>query len=510
MNAIQSKPAPFTVAQFANSDRLPTLPEVALKLLQIAQADEPVYADVSRIIRADPVVSGKILKTVNSALFGFRQKIETIEDAVPKLGLTLLRTLILSFHLSRHEAHSQELKPVLQDLWRSSLTQAVFAELIGENIADADPQSYFLAAMLQDIGVLAMISEAPTPYLSHVLNRAQFPQVTAAERSYFGFSHVEVTVRILERWGLDECFGDALQHHHDRVVPRGASRSQGLAVTLQAATQGTEMLFSNRSSKTPLAPAVRQWASFLQTRLGLTESQAQEIIQEVPSRVREYSAIFSFNIGQDVCSEHVICQAKDLLQEIALQNQMEMIKRAKNRKNWVDHELLYRDSLSGLYNRRFMNDKLADCLDQSLKKRQPMAFLFMDVDEFKSINDNFGHATGDKAIQHVARWLEKSLRKHDLAMRLGGDEFLVVLQKIKELDFEVVAQRITGEIPPLVLDDGEKIEIGLSVGGTFYQPEKGDGSDPNWLIDQADQAMYVAKRSGGQTLSIQKFVGRAG
>ena len=290
----------------------------------------------------------------------------------------------------------------------------------------------------------------------------------------------------------------------------GASRSLGLAVTLQAATQGTEMLFSSRSSKTPLAAAVSQWASFLQTRLRLTESQTQEIVQEVPDRVREYSAMFSFDIGDDVCGERVINEAKDLLQEIALSNQMELVKQRKNRKNKADDERLYRDSLSGLFNRHFMNDKLAECLELSIKKRQPVAFLFMDVDKFKSINDNFGHAAGDKAIQHVARWLEKSMRKPDLAMRLGGDEFLVVLQKIKERDFEVIAQRIAGEIPPLELPDGEEIEIGLSVGGSFYQPEKGDCSDPNWLIDRADQEMYIAKRRGGRSLSIQKFVGKPG
>ena len=108
----------MSIHRFANSQKLPTLPEIALKLVQIAQQEEPDYREVSRIIRSDPVVSGKVLKTVNSALFGFRQRIETVEQAVPKLGITLLRTLILSFHLSRHESHQAALEPVLQTLWR--------------------------------------------------------------------------------------------------------------------------------------------------------------------------------------------------------------------------------------------------------------------------------------------------------------------------------------------------------------------------------------------------------
>lgn len=213
------------IKRFASSTKLPTLPEIALKLVEIAHQEEPNYQEVSRIIRSDPVVSGKVLRTVNSALFGFRQRVETVEQAVPKLGITLLRTLILSFHLAQHKTHQKKLEPVLQTLWRSSLTQAVFAELIAEQVDNADPPSYFLAAMLQDIGILAMLSEAPLEYTEHVLTRSQFPNVASAERSHFGLSHVDVSVEILDRWGLGSTFGAAVQHHHDRVVPAQTNRT---------------------------------------------------------------------------------------------------------------------------------------------------------------------------------------------------------------------------------------------------------------------------------------------
>jgi diguanylate cyclase (GGDEF)-like protein len=508
VNAILKTPTrpTFTVDQFANSNKLPTLPEVALRLVQIAQQSEPDYAEVCRVIRNDPVVSGKILKTVNSALFGFCRKIEAVEEAVPKLGMTLLRTLILSFHLSKHKTEQSQLAPVFQDHWRSSLTQAVIAELIAEQFEDAEPPAYFLAGMMQDIGILAMLSEAPTDYLKHVLDRAKFPNVSAAERSHFGFSHVEVTTRILDAWGMSECFGDALPHHHNRVVPVAKGKNRRLAITLQAASQGAEMLFSSKTSTTPFATAVKEWASFLKMQMGLSEQAAETIIEEVGKRVDEYSALFSFNIGESVSSERVVTEAKLLLQEIALENQLSLIAATKAPKR-VDDDALYRDSLCGLFNRRYMNEKLGEHLETSVKKRQLIAFLFLDVDKFKSINDGYGHAVGDQAIKHVAAWLGDSIRKSDLAIRLGGDEFLIVLRKLTEHDFESTAGRIARNMPPLILEDGREIAITLSVGGTLYQPEKGDSADPNWLIDQADQLMYQAKRDGGHTLSSQKFVG---
>ncbi len=211
---------PFSIDQFASSARLPSLPHVAAKLIELAQQEDPDFAEVSRAIQSDPVVSGKVMTTVNSALFGFRPKVETIRDAVNKLGVNMIRTLLLSFHLARHKPGQPDLEPLFQNHWRSSLTQAVIAELIAEQIQQ-ESASCFLAAMVQDIGILAMLSEAPEIYLSNIVKRNAFPNVAAAERSIFGFSHVDVSIAIIRKWGLSSRFENAIRHHHDQVfTPR--------------------------------------------------------------------------------------------------------------------------------------------------------------------------------------------------------------------------------------------------------------------------------------------------
>lgn len=496
-----------SIERFANSNRLPSLPEVALRLVEIAQQDDPDYNEVSRIIRSDPVVSGKILKTVNSALFGFRQRVESIEQAIPKLGITLLRTIILGFHLANHKSIQGQVDPVLEKLWRSSLTQAVLAEMIAEENKWTDPSSYFLAAMLQDIGILAMVSEAPVEYLSNVLSRAEFPNVTTAERNHFGISHVDVSVEILNRWGLGSTFGAAVKHHHDRVTPQQTSRGNCLSIALQAASLGAAVLFSTRTSNTSLDSSLDQWIGFLRTHFDFSPAQAEEMISDVNQRVCEYSSLFSFQIGDSVQTQQVVAEAKQMLQEIALNSQLEQISRSSTKAQKKNDDPLYRDELSGLFNRRFMNDHLNDQLARNIKKKKPVAFLFLDVDKFKEINDSYGHSIGDKAIQHIAQWLNTSLRKNDLAIRLGGDEFLVILQQVSEKEFETIAQRITNQVPVFQANPDQPVEISLSVGATYYQPVKGDEADANWLIDQADQSMYRAKKEGGDTISVQKFLG---
>ncbi|MCA9212777.1 MAG: GGDEF domain-containing protein [Planctomycetales bacterium] len=497
------------IEAFANSNKLPTLPEIALKLVELAQQDEPDYREVCRVIRADPVVSGKVLKTVNSALFGFRQRVQSIEEAVPKLGVSLLRTLILSFHLASFKTQQSEVRPVMQSLWRSSLTQAVVAELIAEQLSHADPPTYFLAGMLQDIGVLAMLVEAPDEYTENVLSEAQFPDVASAERSHFGFSHVDVSVAILSQWDIGANITAAVRSHHYRVMPPQTNRDNSLAVALQAASLGTSVLSSPQVSKNSLDSSLRQWLGFLQTHFKLTSQDAEGMVDDVKARVDEYSALFSFQINEGVQTEEVILEAKTLLQDIALNNHLELIthKSPSRRKKLLDQEV-YRDYLSGLYNRRFMNEQLNEQIEQCVRKRKPIACLFLDVDKFKDINDTYGHGVGDDAIRHVARWLNASIRKNDVAIRLGGDEFLVILQNVKDSEFERIASRIANEIPAVALPNGERIDVYLSVGCTYYTPERGDVADANWLIDQADKAMYRAKKNGGNAITILRFVGQ--
>ncbi|MGB7346297.1 MAG: GGDEF domain-containing protein [Pirellulaceae bacterium] len=496
---------PYTVKQFSTSNCLPTLPEVASKLIELAQQEDPDFREVARVIRTDPVVSGKVMKTVNSALFGFRPKVETIEDAVNKLGLNMIRTLLLSFHLAQHDSDQAELEPIWQDHWRSSLTQAVFAELIAEQLG-VEPSAYFLAAMIQDIGILAIVSEKPRLYVDSILDRGKFPTVAAAERSVLGFCHVDVSAEIIRNWGLAARFEQAVLHHHDQVVPAPDKDDDPIVAVTRAASLGAAVVLSSSNSDA-LDDMLDQWTDCLKTQFDITPEQANEMISEVNALVNEYSVLFRFNIGESVRADRVVAKAKDMLQEIALANQMALVaSKSTSRKNRIENHDLYRDELSGLHNRRFMNEHLSDLMASAINKKKPIALLFMDVDQFKRINDNLGHSIGDQAIQHVANWLQSSIRSEDFAIRLGGDEFLVILESITMPQFRVVAQRVASEIPPMQLDS-DSIEIRLSAGGTFYQPATGDRSDPNWLIDQADRSMYVAKRSGGGCVAIEQYNG---
>lgn len=153
--------------------------------------------------------------------------------------------------------------------------------------------------------------------------------------------------------------------------------------------------------------------------------------------------------------------------------------------------IAHHDALTGLPNRLLFADRMEQELARARREGTLLAVLFLDVDQFKVINDGLGHDFGDRVLVHVARRLERSLRARDTLARLGGDEFSVILPEItKPEDGAIVAAKLLREISqPLQLDDGT-LHITSSIGIAVF-PQ--DGRDQRTLLRRADAAMYAAK-----------------
>jgi diguanylate cyclase (GGDEF)-like protein len=151
------------------------------------------------------------------------------------------------------------------------------------------------------------------------------------------------------------------------------------------------------------------------------------------------------------------------------------------------------DSLTGLPNRKHFHDKLAETIVSSERGRKTFALLYLDLDGFKAINDDLGHAIGDQIIEDTARRLEQCVRKDDMVARMGGDEFVVLLRDVTPLDLTKVAEKIIETLSRPFTISNHVLRITTSVGGSTY-PQ--DGVDANTLIHNADSAMYETKRNG--------------
>lgn len=157
------------------------------------------------------------------------------------------------------------------------------------------------------------------------------------------------------------------------------------------------------------------------------------------------------------------------------------------------HAILLRDlamvdALTGLYNRRFAEQRLTAEVARSARKGHPLTVVLMDLDEFKYINDTFGHPAGDLVLQEFAAALNRVIRGGDLAVRMGGDEFLLILPECNLTQLQLVLNRIG----PLEVEwNGRKIPIKYSAGWKQYDT----GDLPEAMIAGADQALYTNKRA---------------
>jgi diguanylate cyclase (GGDEF)-like protein/PAS domain S-box-containing protein len=186
---------------------------------------------------------------------------------------------------------------------------------------------------------------------------------------------------------------------------------------------------------------------------------------------------------------HFLSVGKDITERVEEQRRLE--------------KLAYFDELTGLPNRTVLQDRLSHALSKARRNGTAIAVLFVDLDQFKSVNDTLGHAAGDELLRVTADRIRSCLRECDTVVRLAGDEFIVVLEELHEgLMAHVAADKLMAAIVRPLLLNQHRINITCSI-GVSIGPDVGDNVDS--VLKKADVAMYAAKQKGRN--NYQSFSG---
>ncbi|MGD8639004.1 MAG: diguanylate cyclase [Gammaproteobacteria bacterium] len=171
----------------------------------------------------------------------------------------------------------------------------------------------------------------------------------------------------------------------------------------------------------------------------------------------------------------------------------------KQTENKLSH-LAHHDSLTGLANRLAFTANLEQALERAQRHLQKVALMFIDLDRFKQINDCLGHAAGDRVLQVVAQRIKKSVRGQDVVCRLGGDEFIIIVEELTHIkDIENLAEKIIKLVSQPIQIGDQKVSVSTSVGISIFPDDANTAQD---LAKAGDAAMYSAKSRGRQTFAF--------
>lgn len=159
-----------------------------------------------------------------------------------------------------------------------------------------------------------------------------------------------------------------------------------------------------------------------------------------------------------------------------------------------------RDMLTGLHNRRVFEERIGSMLETARRQDRPITVASMDLDHFKQINDNLGHAAGDIALQRVAKVMTEMVRNSDLLVRMGGDEFVLVLPDTALEAARLLAERLCAAVDGLDINAGDGSRLGMSIGLVQWNPEM---SKDEWL-QRTDEILYQAKKSGRCRVCVEE------
>lgn len=296
---------------------------------------------------------------------------------------------------------------------------------------------------------------------------------------------------------------DASSQHQDKLRPtlveKNILRRENAVVDAEAAVLNREKLATARED----AAHVRESAADLREDAAhLRESTAQA--REGEAHVREETAT---SREQDIRATKTLqaatagdqitmlrqANAHLVITTIEAQKQTEQVEMAKGK---LDH-LAHHDVLTDLPNRLLLQDRLGQAIEVARRQDRQLAVMFMDLDNFKHINDSLGHAVGDQLLLSVAQRLVACVRHSDTVSRQGGDEFLLLLPLIEHAeDAALSAQKILAALALPHHINQEYLHISVSIGISIYPA---DGQDAQALIKSADTAMYYAKNNGRNT-----------
>ncbi len=489
--------------QVLASPRLPMLPAVAIQILDLTTGSHVNLKAVAELIRNDQALSAKVLRTVNSSYYGLKAPCGTIRQAIVYLGVNTVKTLVLGFSLvdvvSRAGKRNRSFDYV--SYWRRALHSATAASEIARRIGNGnvDPEAAFLGALMQDIGMVALLQALDDRYASLVSDAgADHDQLVALERAALGTDHAEVAGRIADCWKLPVHLQQAIRWHHD--ADSADEEHAALARIVEVARIAAAALDDDAAACNRLHEAARR-------HFGLVRQEIESVLMIVAKQCQQLAPLLGVDIGEEIDLDALLIRADEQFtaHQAAVARQTEMMRQTNE---YLAVQAMC-DALTKVANRRSFDRQLEQHFKQAMAWGYCLGLVFVDIDHFKHINDTYGHQAGDHVLCEIARRMCEHVGAAGDVFRYGGEEFAILLPNADRVQATRIAEQIRRVIEgqPVQCSDltGKTImlSITMSFGVASVDPKaRGVLSTPETLVHVADQALYAAKTAGRNCVRV--------
>jgi len=471
--------------------KLPTLPGVAIRILQAMRRETPNVREISETIASDAPLSAKVLQVVNSSFYGLSNQITSVHQAMMYLGLNAVKNLALGFSLIRNFSGKSKNAFDHVQFWKDSLIGAVAAKLITEKANKQHGENAFFLGLLQDIGMLIMSQSIPEEY-GGVLTKARSNGAALhdIESAILKFNHMEVGEYVTRGWGLPPAFSAPIGAHH---APERAGRPSG-DIELQTKILHLSSLYIDlfNSTKHPAGATYAKIEKLIQA-YGLAPTvDPVAVTEHIVSNIKSIFPIFEMQIDENQYIE-IIETARNELSELSA----ELIDQTRAQSQDMEKMKLQLglDSMTQLTNHNRFLENLKHEMSRANRYNTPLSIIMGDIDHFKSINDFFGHLAGDHALKCVSAQLKQMIRESDQIARYGGEEFAIILPMTEPEEALKAAERLRKGIESMKLRYNDRtIAVTMSFGVAAMESDR--GGDVESLIKKADEALYEAKNAG--------------
>ena len=484
-----------------STPNLPTLPVVAMRVLELTAKPDVSLREIAAVIENDPAIASKVIRTVNSSFYGLTRRCGSIQQALAFLGLQTVKALVLGFSLARSidGGGDDEVSFDFLDYWRRSIYSAAAAREIALIVRRCDPDEAFMAALVQDLGMVALWRAYGDRYLQAIdLTKGDHRKLCAIEQRSFETDHPNVGAEMVLRWRFPEELATAVRCHHRSF--EADPHAAGLARVVELAATAAAVL-SQRSAESDLHRFRRdgqEWFDLRPAPLTL-------LLQRIADRADELSRAFGLDTGAAPDVDAILAKAAKI------RNDQQLVEPNLEADGCdvVEHGSV---SLATIPDARAFGADLERAFVEN-GRSGGIGVLLVGIDRAKMVQEGFGARGVEAAMTHTASKIRGLVSANASIYRFVGAELAVLVPRTEMEDLcrmaESIRRTIASEPVPFEHATSRSFPMSVSIGAAMYEAvgeiRNGSGIEtPDQLLSAAMFALAAGRRARNRVVVFRR------